>query len=102
MLAAVQLLLALLTGAEDLAPQPAEAAVSYQCRAQIQPRARRCAQACAALHADAEARWGCVSNCTTHALDALAECRKAPAATAGASAEASRPVSASSSTLAQR
>jgi hypothetical protein len=100
MLAAVQLLLALLTGAEDLGPQPAEAAVSYQCRTEIQPKARRCAQACEALHVDAEARWGCVSDCTTHALDALAECRKAPAAIA--TTEVAAPVSTSSSTLARR
>jgi len=95
MFTTAMLLLALLTGVEDPRPLPAEAALNFTCRTRLQPQARRCVQACADLHADAAPRWDCVAGCTTRALDDLAECRRAPAATSAATAGVA-PASASS------
>lgn len=81
------LLLALLTGVDDAGPLPAEPTASFECRTRLQPRARRCAKACTERHPDREPRWDCVAACTAHALDAMADCRRA--STSGAASAAS-------------
>jgi hypothetical protein len=83
MFTTAMLLLALLAGGDELRPLPAEADATYRCRARLQPEARRCTRACTDRHAAPGPRWDCVSGCTWHALDALAECRRAPAAASG-------------------
>jgi hypothetical protein len=81
---AATLLIALLTGEAAVVPQPAEPPITFQCRARLQPKARRCAQLCRATLADENAAFECVTGCTTRTLDALAVCRRAPDAPAAA------------------
>jgi hypothetical protein len=82
MLATATLLLALLTGtgADVDRPQPAEPAGAWQCRARLQPRARRCAETCRTTLDREDAVFECVAGCTARALEDLAACRSAPAA----------------------
>jgi hypothetical protein len=84
MLVAATLLLALLAGpgADADRPQPAEPAATFQCRARLQPGARRCAQACRTTLEREDEVFDCVAGCTARALEELAACRNAPAAPA--------------------
>jgi hypothetical protein len=97
MLQTVALLIAIATAqaGAPVAPLPAESPRAYQCRASHVPVARACAARCEADLGRAgqeEARWGCLSDCTRHALRAMAGCRSPAAAAAAAGEPADAPL----------